>query len=290
MSQDSGAVLERCAVCGGSAIRSWFATDFGAIGRCAGCGQVLRADRPNRQDVVRLHQTTNIHVAPYAALGDQARDELDFYDRFLDLCHREHPGGRVLDVGCGMGEFLLAAQARGFSLMGIEPVDECRAIAAQRSGCAEIVETPLEETEFASESLSAVAMWDVIEHLVDPRLALARVRRALRPNGLLGVATINHASLMYDVFHVMRRVAPALARPLSPRLFVPYHTYYFTMASLARLVREVGFEIVEQRGYEFPLSRLEAGAPMKTALRGLYVAQKLCGRQSEQYIFARRKD
>ncbi len=290
MSQGSGAVLERCAVCGGSAIRPWFATDFGAIGRCGDCGQVLRADRPTRQDVVRLHQTTNIHVAPYAAFGDLARDELVFYDRFLDLCQRQHPGGRMLDVGCGMGEFLLAAQARGFSLMGIEPVDACRAIASQRSGVDAIVETPLEDTDLAAESLDAVAMWDVIEHLVDPRVALERVRRALRRKGLLGVATINHASLMYDVFHVIRRVTPGLARPLSARLFNPYHTYYFTMASLARLVRDAGFDIVEQRGYEFPLRRLEAGLPMKSALRVLYVAQRLLGREGEQYIFARRQD
>ncbi|NIQ27260.1 MAG: methyltransferase domain-containing protein [Gammaproteobacteria bacterium] len=147
---------------------------------------------------------------------------------------------------------------------------------------------PVEQAWFEPESLDAIALWDVIEHFVDPRGVLEHLRPMLRPGGLLGVATIAHDSLMYRIYHGMRLTVPPLARRFGPLLYNPFHTYYFSRASLARLVRNAGFEIFEHRGYEFPLDRLKAAAPLKLAMRGLYLLQALTSTQGEQYLFARK--
>ena len=131
-------------------------------------------------------------------------------------------------------------------------------------------------------------MWDVIEHLVDPLGVLRLLHGMIKPGGFLGVATINHASLMYGIYHLMRRVAPPLARRFGPTLYNPFHTYYFSKSSLNRMIENAGFCVIEHRGYEFPLGRLDAGLPLKLGLRGLYVVQGMLGAEGEQYLFARR--
>lgn len=278
--------MRHCAICGSDEIHPWFVTDFGSIGRCGKCRQVLRADRPRRDGQLVLHQTSNLHNTPYATLAAQASEELAFYGKFLDLFHWE--GARVLEVGVGTGEFLKRALERGLDAVGIEPIAEVREMTEERLGVRGRIDShPVEKADYGSQNLDGVAM-DVIEHLVDPLGVLVRLHEMIKPGGWLGVATINHDSLMYGLYHLMRRAAPPLARRFGPLLYNPFHTYYFTKVSLKRLVRNAGFRVIEHRGYEFPLSRLDAGPLLKLGMRALYLAQGLLGAQGEQYLFARR--
>lgn len=281
--------LYRCAVCGSGEIRHWFRLDFGAIGRCGKCGQVLQAGEPQRDAHVTLHQTSDLHETTYALLSELASDGLPFYGWFLDLFEKKAAGGSLLDVGCGVGEFLKSAAERGLEVVGIEVIAELREKAELALGKESIEPRPIEEAEFAQQSFDAITMWDVIEHLIDPGGALARIHQWLKPGGYLGVATLNHASLMYLIYHALRRTCPPLARPFGSRLYNPFHTYYFTKQSLARLVENAGFEVIEHRGYEFPLSRLDASAALKFGMRGLYLLQGIAGMQGEQYLLARKR-
>jgi 2-polyprenyl-3-methyl-5-hydroxy-6-metoxy-1,4-benzoquinol methylase len=286
--QDVDHVLYRCAVCGSEDIIVWFATEFGSIGRCSACRQVLRAERPNRRAQIELHASSNIHEAPYVTLAGAASHELGCQLRFLDTCVRGRAAGTILDVGCGSGEFLRLATARGFNPIGIEPVAEVRTIARRNAPSARLEPTAVEDFVLEPESLDAVAMWDVIEHLIDPRGVLHLIHRWLRPGGYVGIATINHDSLMYVIYHLLRRTAPPIARPFGARLYNPFHTYYFSKKSLRTMVQGTGFTIVEHSGYEFPLSRLDASSFLKLGLRALYAMQWVCRMEGEQYLVARR--
>ncbi len=280
--------LSRCAVCNSEDIHDWFKTDFGSIGRCGGCGQILRADRPTCNSMVTLHQSSNLHNTPYAFQSELVTRELVFYISFLNLCEKAGVRGKILDVGCWLGEFLKLAASRGFDITGIEPVREIRELAERALGNKPIDPRPIEDAEFANESFDAITMWDVIEHLVDPRGVLVQIHRWLKTGGYLGIATINHNSLMYLIYHILRKTFPPLARLFGPMLYNPFHTYYFTKQSLARLVENVGFEIVEHRGYECPITRLNVGLALKFGMRALYVFQGVLGMQGEQYMFARK--
>jgi 2-polyprenyl-3-methyl-5-hydroxy-6-metoxy-1,4-benzoquinol methylase len=280
-------VLYRCAICGDTGFVFWFHTGFGDIGRCQKCGQVLRIDRPARESHVEFHRSANLHLTPYATLSEAAAAELQFYDAFLDLL--QAGGGRnILDVGCGAGEFLQLVSKRGFQGVGIEPAESLRMLAQRAAPEANIISGDIESALLPAESFDGIAIWDVIEHLVDPRGALVAVHQLLKPGGYLGIATVNHASLMYGIYHVWRRTVPPLARYFGPMLYNPFHTYYFTKESLATLVRTTGFEIVEHRGYEFPLSRLAVSRTIKAGMRGLYWLQRLCRLEGEQYLFGKK--
>ncbi len=80
---------------------------------------------------------------------------------------------RVLDVGCGNGEFLKRAKGLGWEVYGLD-FDPKAVTAAQASGIHATV-GDLESARYPSEHFDAVTMSHVIEHLHDPVEALREV-------------------------------------------------------------------------------------------------------------------
>jgi SAM-dependent methyltransferase len=105
------------------------------------------------------------------------------------LIDRLQPGGgKLLDVGCGPGNFLMALglllpRWRG---AGIEP--GAQAAAAARRQQLEVVQGYLETAGLEEQAWDAVTLWNVLEHLPDPLGALATIRRLLCPEGMLYLA------------------------------------------------------------------------------------------------------
>ena len=141
------------------------------------------------------------------------------------------PGGRLLDVGCGSGGFLLAMAAHGWRVEGIDP-DPAAVAGAREAGLSVTQGTlaDLDPSEHAC-AFNAVTLSHVIEHLHDPTGDLRRVNAVLRPGGLLWIATPNLEALG------LRRFGRDW-RGLEP----PRHLVLFTRASLERLVRRAGLE------------------------------------------------
>jgi SAM-dependent methyltransferase len=79
-------------------------------------------------------------------------------------------------------------------------------------------------------------MHHVLEHVHDPRAALAWCRRVLRPDGLLSIAVPNPAGLGHRVFG-------ACWRGLEP----PRHLSLFEASALRALLAEAGFAIERLR-------------------------------------------
>lgn len=103
-------------------------------------------------------------------------------------------GGRVLDLGCGMGFYLPLYAQIGLTATGVEPDPVPRAAAALKAetlGFA-VVDAAAECLPFADASFDAVVLSEVLEHLPNPTLALAEAARVLVPNGLL-LVTVPHA-------------------------------------------------------------------------------------------------
>ncbi len=90
---------------------------------------------------------------------------------------------------------LTFAQALGWrDLEGVELSPEA-AEAARRATGATVHGVDLPRAPLPSGHFAAVTLWDVLEHLADPRGALCRVRDLLRPGGVLVVATPNRSGI-----------------------------------------------------------------------------------------------
>jgi SAM-dependent methyltransferase len=136
-------------------------------------------------------------------------------------------GATLLEIGAGDGRFVAAARRRGLLAEGIDP--------AARDGI--VRRLPLDELEPEPESLDAIVLWHVLEHLDDPAGALQRLVPALRPGGRLLVAVPDLASLQ--------------ARIGGDRWFhqdVPRHRVLFTRHGLEALLERSGLRIAAASG------------------------------------------
>jgi SAM-dependent methyltransferase len=140
------------------------------------------------------------------------------------------PPGRLLDVGCGKGRFLVAARQAGWQSTGIEPTERSWRVAVETYGL-EVLHELLRDDLFPPEHFEVVTMWHTLEHIPDPVAALRTVEHWLVPGGLAVVAVPNIASLQ-----------ARLGGPLWFHLDPPRHLSHFTPRTGARLFSEAGFE------------------------------------------------
>jgi len=151
------------------------------------------------------------------------------------------PGARLLDVGCGGGEFLVTARSLGWDVTGLE-VDPVAAAKCRDRGF-EVISVPLAEAGLPDSSYDAITLNHVLEHLHDPRRALDLVLKALRPGGTVWIATPNLDS-------PLRRALGRTWRGLEP----PRHLVLFCKRALRTIVRGVGFRDIHWRT-AYPLTR-----------------------------------
>jgi 2-polyprenyl-3-methyl-5-hydroxy-6-metoxy-1,4-benzoquinol methylase len=122
------------------------------------------------------------------------RGEIDNEVRYLPA----QPGGRLLDLGCGSGAWLLQMRDLGWQVRGLDFDPEAVALARRRG--LEVDQGPLEDQRYRAESFDVITLNHVIEHVPDPVATLAECRRVLRPGGRLMLFTPNTASLGHRLF------------------------------------------------------------------------------------------
>lgn len=87
------------------------------------------------------------------------------------------PGAKVLDIGTAGGAILDAAKQYGYDAYGMEPSEDLVARGKVRG--LQIEQGTIESHSFAHGSFDMVCLWDVIEHLPDPKHALMEIRKLL---------------------------------------------------------------------------------------------------------------
>jgi 2-polyprenyl-3-methyl-5-hydroxy-6-metoxy-1,4-benzoquinol methylase len=141
-------------------------------------------------------------------------------------------GKRLIDVGCGNGEFLARMRALGWDVVGVEPDPQAAQIGRETYGLP-VHSVPLEKAGFCPESFDAATMSHVIEHLRDPVSTLKAVNSLLKQNGRLIIHTPNLASLGHRWFRQNWR-------GLEP----PRHLFLFAPRALAKMVEIAGFHVL----------------------------------------------
>jgi SAM-dependent methyltransferase len=201
-----------------------FGTTAGETVRCDACGHGSLLEPPS--DAV-LHEAYQDAEDPLSL--EEEAGQVATADRDLTTIERSVRPGRLLDIGCWTGSFLVAAAQRGWQPEGIEPSAWACGRAAER-GCT-VHQTTFDDATLPDAALRAVVICDVLEHLPDPGAALDRILAALEPGGVM-FATVPDAG-------------SRLARLLGSRWWsvLPMHVQYFTRHSMTELLRRHGFEV-----------------------------------------------
>ncbi len=202
-----------------------------AIVQCQKCGLVYTDPRPSGNDIVETYQS--VEDALYL---EEREGRVLTFERHLRPLERLTglPDDRLLlDVGCYTGIFVEIAGRHGWDAWGVEP-SQWAVEQAQARGL-HVTQGTLDTAGLPEAHFDVVTMWDVIEHLTDPRGALDQVYGLLKPGGLLVVHTIDLDSLF--------------ARLMGPRWpwLMEMHLYYFSRRSLRAMLGKCGFQVLDDR-------------------------------------------
>ena len=117
-------------------------------------------------------------------------------------------GGRILDIGCGLGGFLDCLDDR-WEKHGIEPSDFAAAASRQKGINVQKWNTDWPLT-WGDECFDAIVLRGTLQHLDRPMFILWQAHRMLKPGGLLAVtATPNTGSLCFRLFQQIPALDPA---------------------------------------------------------------------------------
>ena len=189
---------------------------------CGSCGLVFTALEPSTEDLVAFYSR-------YLMVEDISPVTLVRYEEVLDTFEPYRKTGRILETGCGSGIFMQRAALRGWAVHGTE-IGAHALTAAQARGV-NMIEGPLDPSNYPPDHFDIVCSIEVIEHLRTPRAELHNVMNVLRPGGLFYVTTPNFNCLA-------RRVSPADWNVAS----YPEHLCYFTPRTLDRMLTAEGFK------------------------------------------------
>ncbi|MBP7408115.1 MAG: class I SAM-dependent methyltransferase [Flavobacteriales bacterium] len=291
--------LTTCPICGENELVPSLAVEDRSVSNetfhltdCARCGFRFTNPRPIQANIGRYYQSADYisHTNAAASLQDRiyqlARKwALGSKHR---LIRRYQPNGRVLDVGCGTGEFLAYLKSRGYLVHGVEPSIKAREQAIANHAV-EVV--PSLEMVAHQERFKVVTLWHVLEHLPDPRTTLKNLFALIADRGLLVIAVPDRGS--WDAQHY---------GPDWAAWDVPRHLSHFQQMDIKRLLHEHGFELVTIKrmwldaAYVSMLTEKHRGtgatvALFKGVLVGLWsnVVSALTGRPSSSSLYLAQK-
>lgn len=162
-------------------------------------------------------------------------------------------GGRVLEVGCGAGQFIRAIKyirpeldCAGCDISG----EAIRAARAQGGGVA-YDEVKNSRLPYSDDYFAAVLIFDVLEHVPDPGVLLHEVRRVLAPQGVLQ-AFVPCEGDATSLWHWLDRLG--LKRDLTKKF--AGHINYFSRQSLNSLFAPHQWRLLSLRYSEHLIGQL----------------------------------
>lgn len=222
------APLPQCPICetGGRAI-PYCLKDEAAYYRCRACGLIFQHPLPARSSMITWANEEYTSGAYREYVEARPMKIRHFEDRLADIGGRMKPG-RLLDVGCSCGYFMEVAASRGFDVQGVE-FSRSAIAAATPTLQPRIFEGTLEDMP-VNGLFDVVSVFDLIEHVHDPRLLLRQCSGLLRPGGTLVISTP-------DAGHFLRVVMQSRWPMLQPM----QHLFLFSRQALATMLRTEGF-------------------------------------------------
>ena len=234
--------FEKCPLCGAMDPRPLhrFASPEGvaqsfAVVKCRACRHVFTAPSPQPallNSIYNSPEMVEMMEEDFQAAGPAIKGS----ERWK-LVREARSGGVLLDYGCGRGAFLQHAKAHGFRGVGFEP-SEAGQRARQESRLD--VHATFQEALQAAGSADIVTLWDVLEHVPDPRATLREIAAALEPGATLLLGVPNAQSIETLVYG-----------PHWIGWWVPLHLNHFTAKSLSRLLCESRFEVRDVRCQQY---------------------------------------
>lgn len=227
-----------CLICGSGERVDYGEKNSIRFAKCTHCGYVAASPMPGADELAELYDSQHFHSSYHPEEAQdtkllEQRQRQYVLDR--DHCLEFAAGGRLLDYGCGNGQFL-GVFPETFEKHGYE-FNRVTTDYLREKGAFEVLDTEDEVRALPDGHFDAVTMRGVIEHLVDPLATLELLTAKLRTGGVLYIcATPNVDSpcaLLYGVD--WNQFTP------------PFHLHHFSPRTLALAGARRGLALVDCR-------------------------------------------
>ena len=215
-------IISKCLICESSELEMAWKKPPNSI--CANCGFVFLSLLPERLKVRKYYKDS-----PFSS-GSAYHEKINegLINNVFEVLEKHITpfSGSVLEIGCGRGDLLARLLQRGWDVTGIEPsLSSSRSALKKRLN---VHTSLLEEVHFKSNRFDLVICISTLEHLINPKESLNRVRRWLKQKGLLYII-----------------VPDAFGRPFHRSdLEIVEHVSHFTTNSLKYLLSVCGYDTI----------------------------------------------
>jgi 2-polyprenyl-3-methyl-5-hydroxy-6-metoxy-1,4-benzoquinol methylase len=187
--------IPACPVCRGRTAHYLFSVDHQRLVRCTQCGFTYQSPQPSDEVLGKIYSANYFLGAGEERQAEFARLKFRTAEHYLDelVAYSGLRNGRILEIGCGTGNQLLAAARRGFTVAGVEysshACETARSRLAAEGFAGEIICGEISQLKDHGETFDACIMADLIEHVRDPAAFIQQVHALLKPGGVVLIAT-----------------------------------------------------------------------------------------------------
>ncbi|HIP49242.1 MAG TPA: class I SAM-dependent methyltransferase [Lutibacter sp.] len=148
---------------------------------------------------------------------------------------------RLLDIGCGTGDFISYAKNKSWNVVGVEPNKKARELSIKKLNDTDAIYTSLENlVDSKQEKFDVITLWHVLEHVPDIDKYIKQTKSLLKSDGYLVVAVPNYKS--YDATHYKEFWAA---------YDVPRHLWHFSQKSIARIFEKENMKVIQTLPMKF---------------------------------------
>ncbi|MFH1379835.1 MAG: class I SAM-dependent methyltransferase [bacterium] len=210
------------------------------IAQCKKCGLYFLYPVKNEQEELKTY--TDEQLTHYnKEIFNAAQTRRNIYETEIKTIknYTSPDAGLLLDIGCSTGFFLKLMHSHGWhNLSGIEISKNAAAVAEKQTN-AKIYSKPLKECAFSENSFAVITLWDVIDHLLNPKQELRIMHQIIKKNGILVIRVRNMNFHMPLITHTKwftdrLKIYPSII-----------HHYGFNPETLKILLENSGFTVIK---------------------------------------------
>jgi len=234
--------IKDCPVCGDESHKKHIegkdhnvSGSFFTIAECLSCGFRFTNPRPKKEYIYKYYQSKDYisHSSTKKGFINKVYHLVRFYQFYKkkSIIRRvtNKKIGKILDIGCGTGDFLKYMHSSGWETGGVETDKGAKLVAEKTLG--KRIEETLDYIT-GEKKYDIITMWHVLEHVYNIEGYLKKVSKLLKKDGVLVVAVPNCAS--YDAKKYKENwVAYDL----------PIHLSHFRKKDIKELAKKTNFEL-----------------------------------------------
>jgi len=243
-------ITEKCTVCSSeeSSVKSLYSKllrlpEIYSIKECGDCNLIRLSPTPD-QDESSKHYDDSEYYSP-DIYKKRAKIRTPFFLKRLAFISKYTNGKKILDFGCGGGDFLSIAKDLGYDCFGVEPTIKLAQSAKEKIG--ERIFGSLSKTIESGIKFNCVHSNHSFEHVLNPYAVSTNVSKVLVDDGIFILEVPHQFTSWQDQIKLI--LYKVLGRKISNKILTKpvdslHHNYFYTPKTLKNILVSTGFMVV----------------------------------------------